>query len=152
MKYTKHILTVSTIALFSTIASAEDYTTGCQYTIEGDRTSYKFKTAQGETITSFEEENLTPRKCVEMAATAVKQKYTTKFLIGGSFKDTTYRNKSAKINIVHNNNVAFPKHQLETAITKDSCLTLKNGFKFVESWIGEDHYTAEVQHVTGCNN
>lgn len=148
MKYI-NLWVVTAIVMLSTLARAnEEYVTGCFFKIEGDRTGYKYRTVEDENITSFTStEDITPAECVSKAVSALKQKHTTRFLAGGHFQTTTYRNKVATIHIVHKDNVAFPKQQLELSVACDAELSLQNGFAFVESWFDDNYYEARISAI-----
>ena len=58
------------------IVFAEEYKTGCYFEISGDRTGYKLKKIEAESITEFlSQQDITPSECLSKAVIAVKQKY-----------------------------------------------------------------------------
>lgn len=152
MKFTK-LFTITTLLLLSSIAIAdemESYTTDCTYLLEGDRQGYKGRTATAENIKTVELTSVTPEQCVNSAMADVKKKYPTKYLAGGRLWDTTYYNVTAEIEIIHRDNVDFPKQQLETKIKQDRCVLLKNAFEFESAYIGDDYYEGKVAFNSVC--
>jgi hypothetical protein len=143
MKNIKILLAVLTF--IATSAFAEEYKTGCYFEISGDRTGYKLKKIEAESITEFlSPQDITPSECLSKAVIAVKQKYPSKYLAGGQLRDCAYFNKVATVNIIHKDNVDFPKQQLETYVVQDEALTLKKGFEFVEAWIDDNYFQAKI--------
>jgi len=149
MKYTKILFALSLfIGSACSVQASEDYITGCYYEVRGDRTTYKYRTIEDEKVMSYSSAtDIAPSDCIKKAKAAVKQTYTTQFLAGGSFQNTTYRNKTVTIHVTHKDNVDFPRQALELAIVQDPDLSLRNGFSFVESWLSDNYYEAKIAHV-----
>ncbi|MEZ4845563.1 MAG: hypothetical protein R2877_00890 [Bdellovibrionota bacterium] len=144
MKYI-NLWVILAVVCSSSVASAGDYTTGCSYRIKGDRKSYKLRTLEDQTILTFtSEQDISPQKCVSDAITALKKKYPSKYLAGGQLRDSSYFNKTATVQVIHKDNVDFPKQRLELSIVQDPQLSLQNGFVFKESWFSDNYYEARI--------
>lgn len=153
MKFTK-LLTITSLFLLSSAAIAdevESYSTDCVYLLEGDRTGYKGRTVTGENIKTITMTNVSPEMCVYSAQDAVKKKYPGQYLAGGQFWPTTYSNVTAEIEIIHKDNVDFPKSRLETTIKSDPCVILKNPFELESPFFGgEAYYEAKIAFNSVC--